>query len=139
MCIVLFCARYYCLYAYQLSYTTPHAAVVENVRVMELNSSLVMVSWDPISGVPWLTNYMVYYSWTAGRNQSNEFSVNVSSSDTSVVIGDLRTDVLYQFQVVGIAERNRKTFLSDRSTVNNDSRIFLQLPLPGGTCVDQTM
>ena len=103
-------------------------AIVENVRVMELNSSLVVVSWDPISGVPWLTGYMVYYSWTAGRNQSDEFSVNVSSSENSVVIGDLRTDVLYQFQVIGVAELDGVTYSGTRFVVDGNSIASLRGP-----------
>ena len=73
------------------------AAVVMNVKVEELTSTSVRVSWDRID-IMEITNYTVYYSATG-----NEHSVTVPSSQNSLVIDDLLSDMDYQFQVAAIA------------------------------------
>ena len=71
-----------------------------NVRVEELTSTSVQVSWDRID-IMEITNYTVYYSTTGSRR--NEQSITVASSQNSVMIDDLLSDVDYQFQVAAVA------------------------------------
>ena len=75
-------------------------AVVMNVRVEELTSTSVRVSWDRID-ITEITNYTVYYSATGSRR--NEQSITVSSFQNSVMIDDLLSNVEYQFQVAAVA------------------------------------
>ena len=76
------------------------AALVMNVRVEELTSTSVRVSWDGID-IMEITNYTVYYSTTGSRR--NEQSITVASSQNFVMIDDLLSDMDYQFQVAAVA------------------------------------
>ena len=86
---------------YQCSYMYIFfAAVVMNVQVEELTSTSVRVSWDRID-IMEITSYTVYYSATGSRR--NEKSITVASSQNSVMIDNLLSDVDYQFQVAAVA------------------------------------
>ena len=80
----------------------------------------VRVVWDKIN-VPGISNYTVYYS-TEG--ESEQFR-SVHSSENSVMIMDLRSDVEYEFQVVAIGIVNRQEISGERSTITNQSVILL--------------
>ena len=71
-----------------------------NVRVEELSSTLFRVSWDSID-IMEITNYTVYYSASGSRR--NEQFFTLPSSQNSVVIGNLLSDVDYQFHVAAVA------------------------------------
>ena len=101
------------------------AAVVMNVRVEELTSTSVRVSWDRID-ITEITNYTVYYSATGSKR--NEQSVTATSQN-SVVIGNLLSDVDYQFQVAGVA-----LLYGDVRVMGQRSEVSLRRPcnLSGG-------
>ena len=71
-----------------------------NVRVEKLTSTSVRVSWDRID-IMEITSYTVYYNATGSRR--NEQSIIVASSQNSLVIGNLMSNVEYKFQVVAVA------------------------------------
>ena len=75
--------------------------MVMNVQVEILSSSSVRVTWDSIN-LPYISSYIVYYYQTG--TSMNEQSVNVSRSENTVVIENLMRNMVYQFQVVAIAE-----------------------------------
>ena len=88
-----------------------------NVVVEVVSATSVRVSWDRID-LPEITGYTVYYSQTGNRQrrqQSGEESVTVPSSASSVVIGDLESNVQYQFQVAVTVQRTGTFVLSQRS------------------------
>ena len=77
------------------------------------------VSWNRLD-IPELTGYIVYYSQR--HIVTIEQSVNVSSSENSVILYNLLTDVEYQFEVVAVAElledvATGERLLSERVTV----------------------
>ena len=74
------------------------AAVVMNVRVEKLTSTSVRVSWDRID-ITEITSYTVYYN----GSRRNEQSITVASSQKSLMIDSLSSDVDYQFQVAAVA------------------------------------
>ena len=74
---------------------------------------IVRVSWDRLD-IPEITSYVVYYSRQSAIEES--LSVNVSSSEKSVIIDDLMTGVEYQFQVVAEAQLiNGEILVGERS------------------------
>ena len=91
----------------------PHTAFVMNVMAEILAAGLVRVSWDRLD-IPEITSYVVYYSRQSAIEES--LSVNVSSSEKSVIIDDLMTGVEYQFQVVAEAQLiNGEILVGERS------------------------
>ncbi len=87
--------------------------MVTNVHVEQLTQTSVNVSWHQIIADE-ITNYTVYYKPSDAAVQS-ESSVTVPSSESSVVIEDLKTNMVYQFQVAATAELNGVLFLGQRS------------------------
>ena len=87
--------------------------MVLNVQVqLQPNTTSVRVAWKKIN-VPAISSYIVYYS-TEG--ESEQFR-SVPSSENSVLIMDLRSDVEYEFQVVAIGTVNKQEILGKRSTM----------------------
>ena len=84
--------------------------MVLNVEVVSTSS--VGVSLNDID-IPEITGY---YSQTRNR-RSEELSVTVPSSVNSVVIGNLVSNVEYQFQVAAIAELDGVVFPGVRSII----------------------
>ena len=77
------------------------------------------VSWNRLD-IPEITGYIIYYSQR--HRVTIEQSVNVSSSENSVILYNLLTDVEYQFEVVAVAElledvATGERLLSERVTV----------------------
>ena len=89
-----------------------HAAIVTNIGVTVTSATSVRVSWDRLD-IPEITGYIVYYSQT--EMVTTEQSVNVPSSQNSVLIEDLMTDVEYQFEVVAVAELDGVVVMGERS------------------------
>ena len=89
-----------------------------NVRVEELTSTSVRVSWDRID-IMEITNYTVYYSAT--RNRRNERFLTFPSSQNSVMIGNLLSDVDYQFHVAAVA-----LLYGDIRVMGQRSELFLR-------------
>ena len=87
--------------------------MVINNMVMEILATSVRVSWDRFD-IPQITGHIVYYSQTV-NSIFTETSVYVPSSQNSVVIDNLLTDMEYQFQIVATAEFNRETMTEQRS------------------------
>ena len=86
--------------------------VINNI-VMEISATSVRVSWDRLD-IPEITGHIVYYSQTV-NSIFTETSVYVPSSQNSVVIDNLLTNMEYQFQIVATAEFNRETMRGQRS------------------------
>ena len=79
-------------------------AMVINITVMATSATSVRVSWERLD-IPEITGYIVYYSQTGNSEMVTiERSVSVQSSQNSVMIYNLLTDVEYQFQTVAFAE-----------------------------------
>lgn len=76
------------------------------------SASSVRVSWDRIDAAG-ITGYVVYHGSAFGVG-SNE-NVTVPSTENSVLITGLMTNVQYQFQVVTMAEFRGVQFVGDRS------------------------
>ena len=90
---------------------------LEMVVIEVVSASSVRVSWEGVD-IPEITGYTVYYSQTGNKNrQSEKLFVTVPSSVNSVVIGDLVSNVEYQFQVAAIAELDGVGFTGTRSNV----------------------
>ena len=85
-----------------------------------LSPTSVRVSWDRLN-IPEITGYIVYYSQTGNSNEKSitKLSVNISSSDTSVTIDNLTSDVQYQFEVVAVAELNGDVVIGQRSPTSS--------------------
>ena len=90
--------------------------MVMNIVVAAMSVTSVNVSWDRLdfSG---LTGYIVYYTQTG--NSANEQSVYLTNSTNTVVIGDLRNNVEYLFQVAAIAVLDGVVTIGERSTLNS--------------------
>ena len=84
-----------------------------------VSATSIQVSWDRLD-IPEITDYMVYYSQTG----NSEKVTTVSSSENSVTIENLLTDVEYQFQVVAVAELDGDVVTGERSNV------FITRPTP---------
>ena len=78
-----------------------------------VSNTSVNVSWESVT-IPGMVTYTVYYR-PSGTMRQCEQSVTVPSSDSSVVIEDLITNVEYQFQVSTIVELEGVVFLGERS------------------------
>ena len=75
-----------------------------NVLVERLNATSVRISWEMINNME-ITNYIVYYRAVSNRKRQNdEQFVTVPSSQNSVVIGDLISNVNYQFEVAAVVQ-----------------------------------
>ena len=97
--------------------------MVINIMVMATSATSVRVSWDRLD-IPEITGYIVYYSQTMNSEMVTiETSVRVQSSQNSVIIYNLLTDVEYQFQMVALAELEGEMATGQRS-----SRIMTTLP-----------
>ena len=99
--------------------------MVTNVRVEQLTETSVRVSWDVIS-LPEVTRYRVFYSQVESRNRQvmGELTADVRRDQTFVVIEDLASSMLYQFQAVAIAEQEGMEYVGNRSVVHIDSILF---------------
>ena len=92
-----------------------------------LSATSVRVSWDRLD-IPEITGYIVYYSQTGNSEVSiTELSVNISSSDTSITIDNLISDMQYKFEVVAVAELNGDVAIGERSP--SSSTILLRSSL----------
>ena len=89
-------------------------AVVTVVMVELLSDTSVNVSWGSVS-VPGIVSYTVYYRPTDTVGSQSERSVTVPSSESSVVIEDLVTNVEYQFQATATAELGGVVYPGERS------------------------
>ena len=71
-------------------------AMVINIMVMATSATSVRVSWDRLD-IPEITGYIVYYSQTGNSEMITiETSVSVQSSQNSVMIYNLLTNVEYR-------------------------------------------
>ena len=78
--------------------------MVMNVQVERLSATSVRVSWEMINNAE-ITNYTVYYRTIGNRKKRDgEESITVLSSQNSVVIGDLMSNVTYYFQVAAVVQ-----------------------------------
>ena len=91
-----------------------YAAMVVNVEVELVSDDSVRVSWDSVD-LPEITGYTVYYRQTTEENE--EFTT-LTNTMNSVLIGNLVTNVEYQFQVVAIAELDGEVMIGQRSTLD---------------------
>ena len=91
-----------------------------------LSATSIQVTWDQLD-IPEITGYIVYYSQTG----NSEMETTVPSSENSVTIDNLLTDVEYQFQVVAVAELDgdSDTIMGERSNVS----IVCPTPPPANT------
>ena len=87
-------------------------AIVMNTELLEMSATSVIVSWDRLD-IPEIMGYIVYYSQT--EIVATEQFVNVPSSQNSVLIEDLMTEVEYQFEVVAVAELDGDVLMGERS------------------------
>ena len=78
-----------------------------------VSATSIQVSWDRLD-TPEITRYIVYYSQTG----NSEVVTTVASSENSVTIENLLTDVEYQFQVVAVAELEGDAIMGERSNVS---------------------
>ena len=94
------------------------AAMVMNVLVETIDDTLVVIFWDRIN-ITEITNYTAYYSIIMGTK--NEQSITVPSSQSSVAIGNLRSDVAYAFQVAAIVQEGSRIIMGTRSVITPSS------------------
>ena len=85
--------------------------MITEVFVNPLSDTSVNVSWESVT-VRGIVSYTVFYSPTS---QQDEQMVTVPSSESSVVIEGLMTNVEYQFQVAAIAQLGEALFQGQRS------------------------
>ena len=89
--------------------------MVINIMVMATSATSVRVSWDRLA-IPEITGYIIYYSQTGNSEMVTiETSVSVPSSQNSVMIYNLLTDVEYQCQMVAFAELEGEMATGQRS------------------------
>ena len=82
--------------------------------MLEVVSAIsIQVTWDQLE-ISEITRYIVYYSQTGNR----EMITTVPSSENSVIIENLLTDVEYQFQVVAVAELDGDVVMGERSNMS---------------------
>ena len=91
-----------------------YVAVIREVFVNPLSDTSVNVSWESVT-VRGIVSYTVFYSPTEATSQQDEQMVTVPSSESSVVIEGLMTNVEYQFQVAAIAQLGEALFPGQRS------------------------
>ena len=89
-----------------------------NVRVETVGDTSVQVSWEIIN-ISDMTHYTVFYN--AVMRQLNEQSVDVPSSQNSVVIDNLRRNVAYTFQVAVIVQKEDTILTGNRSLITPSS------------------
>ena len=89
-------------------------AVITEVLVNPLSDTSVNVSWESVT-VRGIVSYTVFYSPTEATSQQDEQTVTVPSSESSIVIEGLMTNVEYQFQVAAIAQLGEALFTGERS------------------------
>ena len=112
-----------------LSFLPKHVAKVM-IRLEVLSATSVQVSLDQLDILE-LKRYIVYYSQTG----NSEMTTKVPSSENSVTIDNLLTDVEYQFQVVAVAELDGDVVTGERSKVS----IARPTPPPASTPItDET-
>ena len=104
-------------------------AVVMRVLVEPLSETSVNVSWESVT-FPGIVFYIVYYRPSETMRRQSEQSVTVPSSESSVMIEDLMTNVEYQFQVAATAELEGVIYLGERS---RSAQVLVALPTPPGT------
>ena len=92
--------------------------MVMNVLVETIDDTLVVIFWDRIN-ITEITNYTAYYSTIGGTK--NEQSITVPSSQSSVAIGNLRSDVTYIFQVATIVQEGSRIIMGTRSVITPSS------------------
>ena len=97
------------------------AAVVMNVEVKIIDGTSVVVFWDRIN-ITEITNYTVYYSAIGSRKgQVDEQSLTVPSTVNSAVIGNLRSNVAYTFQVAAVVHEGGRKIQGTRSVITSSS------------------
>ena len=92
-----------------------------NVAVARLSDTSVRVTWDRITDIPGITEYIVYYATSSRKRQSNEQSVTVPGTASSADITNLLSTVEYQYQVVAVAFLGGKRLVGERSPVVTDN------------------
>ena len=105
------------------------AASVRNVQVFRTDPSSdtsVIVLWDRIDSVVF-DGYIVYYSSVLDGVTQEEVSVTVPSSKNYVTFTGLTSGAEYQFQVAVTATIQGQQLIGERSDVNADTRIDIQL------------
>ena len=100
--------------------------------VEPLSDTSVNVSWENVT-VPGIVNYIIYYRPTETMRRQSEQSVTVHSSDSSVVIEDLMTNVEYQFRVAATAELGGVIYPGERSPSTQVLVVLVALPTPPRT------
>ena len=78
-----------------------------------LSATSVQVSLDRLD-IPEITGYKVYYSQTGNSEMVN----TLPSSENSLIIENLLTDMEYQFQVVAVVELDGDVVMGERSNVS---------------------
>ena len=92
-----------------------------NVRVETIGDTSVQVSWEIIN-ISDITHYTVFYNAVENKKrQLNEQSVNVPSSQNSVVIDNLQRNVAYTFQVAVIVQKEDTILTGNRSLITPSS------------------
>ncbi len=89
-------------------------AIAMTILAEPLCDASVNVSWENVT-VPGIVSYTVYYRPTETMGGLSEQSVTVPSSESSVVIEDLKNNVEYQFQVAATAELGGDIYHGERS------------------------
>ena len=92
-----------------------------NIVVLVLSDTSVQVFWDRFDA-PEVTRYIVYYS-QAGNSEmvTIEQAVNISSPKPPVTIDNLINSMLYQFEVMTVAELNGDVVMGQRSPIHHQS------------------
>ena len=92
-----------------------------NVEVKIIDGTSVVVFWDRIN-ITEITNYTVYYSAIGSRKgQVDEQSLTVPSTVNSVVIGNLKNNVAYTFQVAAVVQEGGRIIKGTRSVITFSS------------------
>ena len=113
--------------------------MIANVRVEREGTNSVQVTWERIN-VPGITSYTVFYSTTGtSKRQFNEQSVTIPSSESSVVIMSLVSNVEYKFQVVAIGTLNGQDVVGDRSVLSSTSMIIILQPSSCGGNLNKSL
>ena len=113
------------------------SAIVRNVAVARLTDTSVRVTWDRITGIPGITEYIVYYApvpTSCRKRQSNdEQSVTVPETASSAGITNLMNTVEYQYQVVAVVMLlGGKRLVGERSLVTDNSSFTILPPETSG-------
>ena len=96
-------------------------AQVQNVIIERIHDMIVLVKWDPVSGIPTDGfSYVVIYGPVPNGQGQSEMMETVSGDETEAVIRGLKPNVMYQFQVVVSVEVNGEVLTGERSEVNDE-------------------